>query len=278
MGGKLSDPTYLRENSLIGKVALVTGGASGIGREIARALAISGADIGLLDITPDELAVTAKLVRDVGSKAVTLDGDVTDEQQVIMAVSECIESFGGIDILINNAGRSLHCPPEQLSLAQWHELMDVNVTGYFLCAREVGRHLIERGSGGCIVNISSIGASSSLGRGSFVYGIAKAAINQMTRELAVEWARYGVRVNAVQPCQVRTPALERLLAGGQFDSSGLESKFLSGIPLGRLAEASDVAGLVAFLCTGSASMVTGACIPVDGGNLALNAGGTIAQS
>jgi NAD(P)-dependent dehydrogenase (short-subunit alcohol dehydrogenase family) len=135
--------------------------------------------------------------------------------------------------------------------------------------------MIERGQSGAIVNLSSIGASAALGRGNFAYSVSKGAVNQFTRELAIEWAPFGIRVNAIQPCQVRTPGLQALIDDPQFDSKTLLATWLRGIPLGRLAEPGDVAAAALFLASDAASMITGVTLPVDGGNLALNAGGTI---
>jgi NAD(P)-dependent dehydrogenase (short-subunit alcohol dehydrogenase family) len=151
----------------------------------------------------------------------------------------------------------------------------VNVTGCFLCAQAAGRRMIARGEGGAIINMSSIAGSSALGRGNFAYSVSKGAVNQFTRELAIEWAPYRIRVNAIQPCQVLTPALQSLIDDPQFDSDSLVATFLRGIPLGRLAQPEDIAAAALFLASDAASMITGALLPVDGGNLAMNAGGTV---
>jgi NAD(P)-dependent dehydrogenase (short-subunit alcohol dehydrogenase family) len=131
------------------------------------------------------------------------------------------------------------------------------------------------GGGGAIVNIASIGGVNAIGRGNFVYDVAKAGVIQMTKDLALEWARRGVRVNAVAPCQVLTPGLRGLLADPKFEHDTLLATFLRGIPIGRLANPEDVVGAVLFLASSDAAMTTGATLPVDGGNLAMNAGGTI---
>jgi len=133
--------------------------------------------------------------------------------------------------------------------------------------------MIRRGRGGCIVNVSSIAGSSALGRGNFVYSVAKGGINQFTRELAVEWSPHGIRVNAIQPCQILTPALRRILADPRLDPETIKDRFLRGIPLGRLGEPDDVAKAAVFLASDAAAFITGVMLPVDGGNLALNAGG-----
>jgi NAD(P)-dependent dehydrogenase (short-subunit alcohol dehydrogenase family) len=151
--------------------------------------------------------------------------------------------------------------------------MRVNVDGTFLCSQEAGRRMIARGRGGSIVSISSIAGSSALGRGSVVYSTTKAAILQMTRELAVEWSAHGIRVNAVQPAQTLTPALRRIVGDPRVDPASVRDRMLRGIPLGRFGQPEDVARAVAFLASDAAGFITGVALPVDGGNLALNAGG-----
>ena len=182
--------------------------------------------------------------------------------------------FGRVDILVNNAAVPSHARPEDITLDEWRRVLDVNVTGAFLCAQAAGRRMIKRDQGGCIINISSIAGSTAMGRGNFAYSVSKGALNQMTRELALEWATHRIRVNAIQPCQFRSPALQRLIDDPQFDSQALIQRFLAGIPLDRIGEAEEIVGPVAFLASDAASMVTGVLLPVDGGNLAMNAGGS----
>jgi NAD(P)-dependent dehydrogenase (short-subunit alcohol dehydrogenase family) len=133
--------------------------------------------------------------------------------------------------------------------------------------------MIAQGHGGSIINISSVTGSSGFGRGLVVYPVSKAGLNQLTRELAVEWAQYQIRVNAIQPCQFRTPAFQHQLDDPSVDASALSEQFLSGIPLRRFGELGDIVGPAVFLASDAAAMVTGAMLPVDGGNLALNASG-----
>ena len=133
--------------------------------------------------------------------------------------------------------------------------------------------MIARGQGGSIVNISSIAGSSALGRGNFVYSVGKGGINQFTRELAVEWSIHQIRVNAIQPAQILTPAVRRMFQDPRLDPTSLEQRLLRGIPLGRLGQPEDVAKAVVFLASDAAAWITGIMLPVDGGNLALNGGG-----
>jgi NAD(P)-dependent dehydrogenase (short-subunit alcohol dehydrogenase family) len=162
-----------------------------------------------------------------------------------------------------------------VELSYWQSVIDLNLTGTFLMSRAVGRKLLSSRKAGCIVNVSSIAATSALGRGNFSFSCAKAGVNQMTRELAIEWASAGIRVNAVQPCQVNTAAFSTLVNTPGPEGRELLARMLRGIPLGRLAEPEDVAAAVHFLASDAASMITGVVLPVDGGNLSLNAGGSL---
>lgn len=137
--------------------------------------------------------------------------DITDEAAVEQLVEEATAELGTIDVLVNNAAVGSHTLPEELEMAEWRRVLDVDLTGGFLVARAVGRRLISAGVPGAIVNMSSIAGSTGLGRGNFAYSIAKGGLNQLTRELAVEWASLGIRVNAVQPCQVNTPLFRNLV-------------------------------------------------------------------
>ena len=258
---------------LTGRVAAVTGGGAGLGRAIALGLARFGARVGVLDVNASSAAATAESIHVAGGEAISIGCDVTEEDQVSGAFDELDRSYRQLDILVNNAGIGSHRRPEELPLDEWHRVLEVNLTGYFLCAQQAGRRMISRRRGS-IVNVSSIGGASAIGRGNLVYDISKAGVLQLTRDLAVEWAQHGVRVNAVLPCQLRTQGLQRVVDDPQFDSESLVKRFLAGIPLNRLAEPEDLVGPVVFLVSDAAAMVTGALLPVDGGNLALNAGGS----
>jgi NAD(P)-dependent dehydrogenase (short-subunit alcohol dehydrogenase family) len=263
---------------LTGRVAVITGCSSGIGRATALAFAEAGADVAGLDVLEEQGEETASAVRSLGRRAIFQRCDVSQEEAVTAAFAATEAEFGRIDILVNNAFVGTHSRPADMELTEWQRVIDVDLTGYFLCARAAGRHMIASGHGGAIVNLSSIGGSLALGRGNFAYSVAKGGINQMTRELAIEWAPYGIRVNAIQPCWVRTPALQALIDDPQFDSDTLVATFISGVPLRRLAEPEDIALAATFLASRASGMITGAMLPVDGGNLALNAGGTVEWS
>ncbi len=264
--------------ALTDRVAVVTGSSSGIGAASSLALAEAGAHVAGLDVLAEGGEATAGAVKGLGRESLFQQCDVSSHEDVGEAISTIVARFGRIDILVNNAFISSHSSPADIEVDEWKRVIDVDLTGYFLCARAVGRSMIRQGNGGVIINISSIAGSLALGRGNFAYSVAKGGINQMTRELAIEWAPHRIRVNAIQPCWVRTPALQALIDDPQFDSDTLVSTFLRGVPLGRLAEPEDIAKAAVFLASEAASMISGVLLPVDGGNLALNAGGTVEWS
>src|SRR6267378_2503055 len=215
----------------------------------------------------------ADLFRLTGRVALVI-GDSGSTDDVDAAFAHLDETFGHIEILVNNAGRNpMQGKPEVFPLEIWEDVIRTNLTGYFLNARAAGKRMIARGRGGAIVNVSSIAGASSLGRGNLAYGTSKSGVNQLTRELAVEWAHHGIRVNAIQPCQFLNEGWRTMLADPS--KSGLVQHVLSGIPIGRMGEPREILGPVLFLVSDAASMVTGALLPVDGGNLALNPTGSL---
>lgn len=257
---------------LTDRIAVVTGAGGGLGTAICAGLAEHGADVALIDVNQDTLEQSALGVRQQGRQALILNVDAADEAAVASAFTEIDDAFGKVNILVNLAYAPLFGAPEELSLETWERAFAVNVTSYFLCCREAGRRMIEQGSGGAIMNMCSIGGTSAIGRGSFPYSVSKGGIVMMTKELAVEWAKHGIRVNAIQPCQFLTPGLRVRLEDPALGH--IRETFLSGIPLNRLGEPEEMVGPVLFLVSDAASMVTGVLLPVDGGNLAMNAGGT----
>ncbi len=261
---------------LTGRVAVITGAGAngGLGHAMALGLARHGADIVSSDIDEPGAITTAEEVRALGRKSIAVRCDISAGEEIAALFAEVDRVWGRVDILINNAYAGCRAHPEELSLDDWQRVIGVNMTGAFLCCQEAGRRMMRQGTGGSIINISSIGGALALGRGNFVYSVTKGAINQLTRELAVEWAHYGIRVNAIMPCQMRTPAVKRWLAEPTFDSQGFLSRLLAGIPMNRLGEPEDVVGPAVFLASDASAFMTGVLLPVDGGNLALNAGGS----
>jgi NAD(P)-dependent dehydrogenase (short-subunit alcohol dehydrogenase family) len=251
-----------------GKSVIVTGAADGLGKAISSAFARAGARVVLADLDRDRLRATTAELSAVSAAVVEKVTDVSDEGQVDAMVDFATSCFGTIDILVNNAGAMLGVvPPEAYPLSLWEATFAVNLTAPFLCSRAVSRVMIP-GGGGSIINISSIGGISALGGGILAYDVSKSGVIQLTRELAVDWAKYGIRVNSIAPCQFRT----RGWAAAMEDpaKAAFVDAVISGIPLGRMGEADEIVGAVLFLASGAASMVTGAVLPVDGGNLAAN--------
>jgi NAD(P)-dependent dehydrogenase (short-subunit alcohol dehydrogenase family) len=258
------------------RVAVVTGAGAngGIGHAVALALAHAGADVFVSDVDAEGAAETAREVVGIGRRAVAARADLGQPDDVLAMMAAVDREFGRVDILVNNVGIGHRSRPEALSLDDWRKVVGVNLDGTFLVTRESGRRMIARGAGGSIVSISSIAGSSALGRGNFVYSVTKAGIIQLTRELAVEWAPHRIRVNAIQPAQVMTKAMDRMLADPRLDPATLKERFLKGIPLDRIGEPEDIAKAAVFLVSDAAAFITGHSLPVDGGNLALNAGGS----
>ncbi len=262
---------------LTGRVAVVTGGASGLGQAISIGLGRAGARVVVGDINEPGATETVAVIRDHGSLALAVRCDVADAMDVRELFERAEAEFGTVGILVNNAmlpPQREH--PERYPLDAWEASLRVNLTGYFLCAREAGRRMLEARVPGAIVNISSIAGSTALGRGNLVYSVAKHGINGLTRELAIEWARDGIRVNAIQPCQFETPGLRPLLEDDSEVARSMVGRFKGGIPIGRLGRPDDIVGPVVFLASDAARMVTGVMLPVDGGNLAMNAGASLA--
>jgi NAD(P)-dependent dehydrogenase (short-subunit alcohol dehydrogenase family) len=268
---------------LAGRHAVVTGAASGLGRAVAHTLAGVGARVSVLDVNAAGAAQTVTQIRDAGGHADAISCDVADAGS-IAAAFEQVAGSGPADILVNNAGINPRGASLEVTDEVWAHTMAINLAGYYLCARRFAEQLIAAADPqrpvngpvvkGTVVNVSSIGGSTSLGRGNFVYGVSKGGVEQLTRELAVAWAPRGIRVNGVAPCQIATDGLRALGANPSAEGRLIDT-FLRGIPLGRLVEPAEVAAAVAFLASDAAAMITGVILPVDGGNLALNAGGTI---
>ncbi len=254
-----------------GKVAVVTGAGEGMGRAIAVDLARAGARVAVLDIAEERMRETVKAIEADGGTALPVVCDISSETEVELAFDAIDQRFGHVDILVNNAGVNVvSAAAKDYPLDGWDRTLAINLTGSFLCARAAGRRMLARGAGGSIINISSIVSVSAADRGSLAFGAAKAGVDQMTKDLAVEWARDGIRVNAVLPCQFRTRGWAETVADPANEE--LVRTVLHGIPMGRMGEPEEIAGPVRFLASDAASMVTGVLLPVDGGNLAMNAG------
>jgi len=264
----MSAPTALFD--LTDRIAVVSGAASGMGKASAVALAAHGATVVMLDRNEAGLTATRREIESAGGRAVAR---VHDTSSVVAAgrLFEWIDDeFGRVDFLANIAGDSIMADPLAITPEQIRQVLENLVVGRFAHCRQAACRMFRQG-GGSIVNIGSIGGVSSLGRGHIAYAMAMAAVAQMTRELSTEWAARGVRVNAILPAQVMNSGIEQRIAADPT----LEGQWLSGIPRGRLGRPEDIQGLMVLLASDASSWMTGTLIPMDGGNLAMNAGGTI---
>ena len=244
---------------LSGQVALVTGAGRGLGRAIARAMAHAGADValGLRDINAGHHL--AGEIEALGRRALNLQMDVADLNQIRRAVEEAAERLGRIDILVNNAGIAPGNPAEDMTEADFDATVGVNLKGTFFASQAVGRVMIRQKSG-CIINMSSQAGFVALPTES-VYCMTKAAIAHLTKCLAVEWGQYGIRVNAVAPTFVHTPGTKDALSDDAFRADVIERI----AALHRIGEPMEVAGAVVFLASPAASLITGHTLLIDGG-------------
>ena len=249
--------------SLRGKLAVVTGGAGGIGSAIAVGLAQAGATVAVAGLGMQACEKVVASIEAQAGEAVACELDVSNEAAVDAAFAQLAQRFGSIDILVNSAGTVLRAPAVELTLAAWDKVIAVNMTGVFLCSRAAARYMIAAG-GGAIINIASIMGLSGGGLyPNISYQTSKGAVVNMTRALALEWAPNGIRVNAIAPTWVRTEFIKGIL-----DDPELVARVEGMIPLGRLAEPEDIVGAALFLASPASSMVTGHILAVDGGFLA----------
>jgi len=242
------------------RTMLVTGGGSGIGRSCAVRLATDGFAVGVIDIDESGLAATVEEISQRGGLPLAIHADVCQEQQVIDAVATVERELGPLFGLVNSAGILRYGPSLELDLAEWRRLIDVNLTGAFICDRAAARTMVARGAAGRIVNIASV-HSQSPSAGLAAYDASKGGVWMLTRSLALELAPHGITVNAVGPGLV----IQTNLGGGT--SEEYLNEVVSAIPLGRAALPPDISGPVSFLCSQDAGYVTGAMLFVDGGML-----------
>jgi NAD(P)-dependent dehydrogenase (short-subunit alcohol dehydrogenase family) len=245
--------------SVAGQVALVTGASSGIGEHFAAVLAAAGAKVAAAARRADRLADLAKRIEARGGKCLPLSCDVTDRQSVIAAIAAAEEGLGPVSILVNNAGVVVSKPLFEHTEEDWDYVVDTNLKGAWLAAREFAHHLVERKRPGRIINISSILASRTIGRVP-AYCAAKAGLSHLTQVLAMELARYGILVNALAPGYIETDF------NRAFFQSAAGKALIGRIPLKRIGQSPDLDGALLFLASPASAYVTGAILAVDGGH------------
>lgn len=243
--------------ALTGRRALVTGGGQGIGKAFALALAEAGASVAVVDINLATATETAEEARAVGVAAMAIEADVTQRASVQGMIAEIVGAWGGLDIGVNNAGIGRWANGEEMAEADWDAVMDLNLKGVFLCCQAEGRLMLAQGYGK-IINTASMSARIvNRPQNQVAYNASKAGVVHLTRSLACEWAARGVRVNCISPGYTRTPLV------GQVEH--LVPTWLKDVPMGRMAETSDLQGALIYLASAASDYVTGHDLVVDGG-------------
>lgn len=244
--------------SLRDKVALVTGAGKGLGKSMALALSESGAHVIVVSRTLSDIEATAREIQENGAKSLPIAVDVTKEEDVVTMVETILREFKTIDILVNNVGTFIGGHFLEFSVDNWHKMLEINLTSTYLCSKVVGKHMVERQKGK-IINISSaLGVFGA--RDSGAYCASKGGVVQLTKALALEWAKYNINVNSIAPYSLETEKTRTML-----EDEKVKKALISKIPLGRIGQPSDVSGTVVFLASKASDYITGQVIFVDGG-------------
>jgi NAD(P)-dependent dehydrogenase (short-subunit alcohol dehydrogenase family) len=259
---------------LSGRVAVVTGGGGALGRVTAVGLAAAGASVAVVDLHRDAADSAAAAISETGGSSAGLAGDLGREEDVERVFDAIDERFGRVDVLVNAVSAPVgRFDAETFPVTDWNHMLAANLTSYFLTSRAAATRMIRAKQGGSIVNFSSIAGATALGRGNLAYAVAKGGVQQLTRETSYAWAPHGIRVNSILPCQFTNAWWRSTLEDPE--RRPLVDRVTSAIPLGRLGEPAEIVGPVLFLASDASSMVTGVSLPVDGGNLAMNAGASL---
>jgi NAD(P)-dependent dehydrogenase (short-subunit alcohol dehydrogenase family) len=235
-----------------------------LGRGIAEGFAQFGATVSVVDISPETSQQVAEGINAAGGHAIAVQCDVSNQDQVGAAVAKTLKEFGKIDVLAAVAGIGDRSPAEEMTPGQWERVININLSGVWFFDQEVGKHMIEQGEGGSIINMASIAGQVGLKTGNANYCASKGGVIALTRDLAVEWSRFNIRVNAIAPVQFMTPLITELIDR----KPEVLDYFLENIPLGRIGEVREIVGPAIFLASEASSMVTGIVLNVDGGHTA----------
>lgn len=250
----------LEKFSLSSQVGIVTGGGQGLGWAFCQAFAEAGADVVIAEINPETGQNAADRIQSMGRQALFIQTDVREKASVEAMVDQALARFGKIDFLMNNAGVALWRPAEDMSEQEWLNLMDVNLNGLFYCCQAAGKHMITRGTGR-IINIASMsGVIVNTPQPQTAYNTSKAAVIHLTKSLALEWARHGIRVNAICPGYMATP-----MAQPFFDDPKIGGVWMNLTPMNRPGQPEELGPLAVFLASEASSFITGAAILIDGG-------------
>jgi gluconate 5-dehydrogenase len=253
----------LQRFNLDDRVAVVAGGSGGVGVRTCGALAAVGARVAIIGRSEERLSEAREAVEKAGGEALVIAADMAHKAEADEAVDQVRETFGRVDVLVNGigggAGTALF-PAEEYPQADWDRILDLNLTTALLVSQAVAREMIAGGRGGSILNISSVRGQLGIDAGYSAYVAAKGAMDALTRQHATEWAKHGIRVNAISPTFVRTEQAAALLA-----APGFYDNLVSRIPLRRIAETDDLVGAVLFFCSDASSFVTGQILTLDGG-------------
>lgn len=245
---------------LDGKAIYVTGGASGIGKSVAMALAEAGADVAIVDINLEGAEAAAKEIADAaGSKTIAIQCNVTDKDEVEAMVAKVVDTYGKLDAAFNNAGICLNVPAEEMTYEQWSKVININLNGVFLCATAAGRVMLKQGYGSIINTASMSGHIVNVPQPQCAYNASKAGVSMLTKSLAVEWAKKGVRVNCISPGYIGTD-----LTLNSEALKPLIEKWNAMAPMGRLGRPEELQSIVVYLAGDTSSFTTGSDIIVDG--------------
>ncbi len=244
--------------SLEGKVAVVTGGSKGFGKAIALGLADAGADVVVASRTQVDLDKVADEIKQKGGKSLAVATDITDSASVKNLAAKTVDAFDKIDILVNNAGMGATCPFLKISEDQWDGIFNTNLKGYFLCTQAIGSYMFKAKSGR-VINISSAMAEAPLAFTS-AYAATKGGINSLTKALALEWANFGITVNAITPSYFATDMNKQ-----SMEDEKISKLIMSKTPLKRWGQVEELVGLVVYLASDASSYMTGSILPLDGG-------------